>query len=934
MTESSVAYPTRYSTASSNAFGEPTNPHGKTEKGAPNGLNFDGAASDYNSSRRATARDVTAAGIGVQPGYHDIKVPDHVDWRGAYGRRKTQDFGFPGARIKPRSTFRAFKPLVDPGDWVKRSCGHFSRMDKSETRDQASRLLCQQCLRAPLPTKQPSVRQSPRRRAATDSSTSTSSHSIASDDSLGRKSRRRRHHSENIPADKCGDTFADDLGDIIDSILDEHANSLQGVINNIKHTQPNLERLRRASEDLVKRCQGGGKCMKHQAPFQSVCPICHPTSQPQAGEWLPSIPYVPPRAAEKLNVGSPGEIKPTVNDSRPSLRDNVQTVPDLIDLVNSAADDLGVDLDRRPTARDDRLFQNAPTEHTPEGSESSYHSRPRSDHENEHEEENSAEDERYAKDNQPAEDQWLQQTRRQLTELSEARTQMMDELDSIAENLGVQLQGSRDSEPPVDPVERALSKVSTLLSRRSTRLRNKSIDSVIEEIPKMIDQEPHGRRLRRIIAMFPPEEVQEWLEMAQAELPSAIDSITSVLETLPALEYFEVESESEYTDESFTPDPPQRRYTEPISELQDRIRDLERFLHNRLGSIRTNDEPQQLEEMPSSSSSESMDPRDSSPEGLPVSRISTRQPAARPQKAYPFSSPIAREPETPELEQTSESLDEAPLFDVDFEEPELPITPQLGTREPTHRVGIEPEAEFEPPTRGRTRSMAQPNRRQPVKSPSPIPEEEFEEPIISRDVTRQPIRTATEPINMLPEEEDTSKSPFMSTQRASTLPPPEDIIRRLSTGKRTEPVDETPAPPSSPSTEEEPPAPRQAMIRRQSTQPQQFFLPESSSSYSESPHPLSESDETVEEFKEKTPPLSRRPTQGILKQPTRRLTAPNMIALPPLRQPTEAASIPPSRKLPRHSTEPQNYPLPPSRRTTTKTRKYFDQLTCQDSNRL
>jgi C4-type Zn-finger protein len=107
---------------------------------------------------------------------------------------------------------------------------------------------------------------------------------------------------------------------------------------------------------------------------------------------------------------------------------------------------------------------------------------------------------------------------------------MMDEPDTIAEDLGVQLQARRASEPPIDTIQCVLSKVSTRLSRKSTRLRNKSIDSVMEEIPKMIDQEFDERRLSRVLTRiatqvtqvtgfeelgeFPPEEVQQWLETA------------------------------------------------------------------------------------------------------------------------------------------------------------------------------------------------------------------------------------------------------------------------------------------------------------------------------------------------------------------------------------------------------------------------------------
>ncbi|KAL1611747.1 hypothetical protein SLS59_000466 [Nothophoma quercina] len=312
---------------------------------------------------------------------------------------------------------------------------------------------------------------------------------------------------------------------------------------------------------------------------------------------------MPPKAVEKLNVGAPGQLALNINDRKSSLRESIKTVPDLVDLVNSAADDLGVDLDRRPSAEDDEIFHNAPVQASSTTSVISRHSVPEVGRV-------------IAEEIEPGEDSWLEQTRRHLTELSEARTQLMDELDEIAEDLGVSSQERRDSEPNFDPVQRVLSKVSTGLSRRSTRLRNKSVDSVAEEIPRMIDQEINERRLSRVLTRIstqsrrmsaltqglsnvgeiPPEEIQEWLEVAQSELPAAIDSITTVLETLPALdfepqvegldeqpEYEQVyEPETQYIEEpevayeNYTL--PQRSYTEPLVELQDRVADLERLL--------------------------------------------------------------------------------------------------------------------------------------------------------------------------------------------------------------------------------------------------------------------------------------------------------------------------------------------------------------------
>jgi hypothetical protein len=277
---------------------------------------------------------------------------------------------------------------------------------------------------------------------------------------------------------------------------------------------------------------------------------------------------------------------------------------------------------------------------------------------------------------------------------------MMDELDTIAEDLGIQLQDRRPSEPMIDPIQRVLSKVSTGLSRKSTRLRNKSIGSVVEEIPKMIDQKIDERRLSRVLTRiatqakemtgdqepseFPPEAVQKWLEAAQNELPAAIGSITNVLDTLPALmdrepselegpleyepiyypqpryvpfydepeyepyyeeppEYeliyesepeveYDSEPEPEYEEEydTSTP-PPQRSYTGPIVNLNDRIEELERRLGKE--SIRETYTPQSENDL---SISEDRD------EPLPE-RIATRQVTIPPSRKTNMRSEVGTE---------------------------------------------------------------------------------------------------------------------------------------------------------------------------------------------------------------------------------------------------------------------------------------------------
>ena len=277
--------------------------------------------------------------------------------------------------------------------------------------------------------------------------------------------------------DRCGDKFAEELGHIIDNILEEHANTLQNVISNIKNTQPSLDQLRRVSRDLVQRCNTNA-CDRNRCQTS-----CHPAraSCRRDDDWHPPCPYLPPKAAEKLNVGATGQVKPNLNDPESSLREEVQSIPDLVDLVKSAADDLGFDLDRRPTATDDDMFHNAPYETTPMDSVSRHTDVSFGTAEN-----------RATEDEPLTEDSWLQQTRRHLTELSEAREQLMDELDSIAGNLDVKFRDQPEVESVTDSdaphAHRVLSKGPTGLSRTSTLQR----DALVDSVQRMLSKTPTG----------------------------------------------------------------------------------------------------------------------------------------------------------------------------------------------------------------------------------------------------------------------------------------------------------------------------------------------------------------------------------------------------------------------------------------------------------
>lgn len=412
----------------------------RTADAASNSFGHDGSSSKPPMSRRNTAPG-SVADVETRPCSkdHNVLVPGHVDFRGAYGRRKTADFGYPGARIKPQGTHRACKPLKDPGRWTPRACGHFSYMADTESREEAFKRLCRQCSTKSSPPKsQPVKQQQTRRRAATELSSSSSLRSSWKvDDAHYRSPRRRQHHYEYSSTDRCGDTFATNLGYIIDAILEEHTGTLQGVIQNIQASQPGLTELRRVSADLVQRCQIA--CVNND-PYQIPCrpsctnrgdcqPICKPVQQ--VCEQQPPSPYVLPAVAEKLNVGAPGQLAPNLNDHELTLRESVKTLPDLVNLVNSAADDLGLDLDKRPTAKDDDAFRNAPVQDvftTPVVSQYSL---------SEVTKEIIRENTQPAEPAEPAEDVWLAQTRRNLSELSEAQSQLMDELDEITEDLGI-----------------------------------------------------------------------------------------------------------------------------------------------------------------------------------------------------------------------------------------------------------------------------------------------------------------------------------------------------------------------------------------------------------------------------------------------------------------------------------------------------------------
>lgn len=172
----------------------------------------------------------------------------------------------------------------------------------------------------------------------------------------------------------------------------------------------------------------------------------------------------------------------------------------------------------------------------------------------------------------------------------------------------------------------------------------------------MIDQQINERRLSRVLTRIstksrrmsaitqglsdlgdiPQEEIREWLEIAQSELLAAIDSITTMLEMLPALkhepEFEEAEEQPEYEPdleynqepeliyEDYTP--PQRSYKESLVKLQDRIADLERLLRQQTVQLTSSD----YEEGYSSAPLERAATLETVGFGPPVERIAEQEP--------------------------------------------------------------------------------------------------------------------------------------------------------------------------------------------------------------------------------------------------------------------------------------------------------------------
>lgn len=518
-----------------------------------------------------------------------------------------------------------------------------------------------------------------------------------------------------------------------------------------------------------------------------------------------------------------------MNDLLPSLRESVKSAPELVDLVNSAADDLGVDLDQEYTAEDDAKFEAAPVERSPERFPASRHSSTLEPVvEKLEEEEFQAPVMRKATaldstETQVIEDPWLQKTRRQLTQLSETRSQLMDELDTIADDLGIHLDERRTS-TSIDPVERSLSKAYTGISRKSTQLRNKSVDSVLEEVPRIIDQQINERRLSRVLTRIttqsrrmsmisqgmlgveaiPPEEIQAWLECAQTELPAAIDSITAVMETLPAVDFApgleteevaRAEESDEYERSKYTEEQSDQseyagalatqRQTDYVEETESKKDDYREEQPESPMSVASEadaneiEEAFKVEERPESEVDvvpglEKPEPKPQYDDFQPpiVRKVTTLRPIGKTPSPEPqlvvddFQAPFIRKATT--RQSTERTL--SPELELEAKDFQPPVVRKVTTRRPTGKVldlALDVEDDnFQPPV---VRKVT--TRRPTERVPSPGPEIEdvdFQPPIVRKVTTRQPTaQIATEP-------EDDLQPPLI--RKVTTRRPTEHIV--------------------------------------------------------------------------------------------------------------------------------------------------------------
>lgn len=226
----------------------------------------------------------------------------------------------------------------------------------------ASRELCRHCMSRVSPVLEPRKQQRSNARTASNLPLA-SRYAYAKSDSAGRSRHTyNRYRPEHSSSDKCDEGLAKDLRHMLDAIRDEHTRTLQAVISNMTPVQPVVASV----QEWAERSDPSGTTRTNafHTPSRPSCTsqmirLPHKSVHQQHRE--PTQPVcIPPRPAQKLNVRASRRLPLSINDSRSDLCERIKAMDDLIALVDSVADDLDLDLDVRPSAEDERLFDNAP----------------------------------------------------------------------------------------------------------------------------------------------------------------------------------------------------------------------------------------------------------------------------------------------------------------------------------------------------------------------------------------------------------------------------------------------------------------------------------------------------------------------------------------------------------------------------------------------
>ncbi|KAK4994537.1 hypothetical protein LTR66_005448 [Elasticomyces elasticus] len=124
-----------------------------------------------------------------------------------------------------------------------------------------------------------------------------------------------------FPPDEVGTIIAADLGDMLDAIIIEHRGTLDSVITNLRDGAPGLEDIQRLSKELAEISRAVAEVPIERFTEASMGQSSHPVA-----------------AGMKRR-------RSVIVDAPPAqIRKRVKSIPDLLQLIDSAADNLGLDV--------------------------------------------------------------------------------------------------------------------------------------------------------------------------------------------------------------------------------------------------------------------------------------------------------------------------------------------------------------------------------------------------------------------------------------------------------------------------------------------------------------------------------------------------------------------------------------------------------------